>query len=74
MTVKDLIRAEKKEAEEEDRALDELELVNPQADDEEEKLSPDDEMFCTAAGAVSVRPKAGNKSLLRRLLSEADRA
>jgi hypothetical protein len=48
--------------------------VNPQADGEDEKLSPDDEMFCTAAGAVSVRPKAGNKSLLRRLLSEADRA
>lgn len=71
MTVKDLITAEIKESEEEDRALDEIEIVKAEPD---EKLSPDDEMFCTAAGAVSVRPRAGSKSLLRRLLSDADRA
>ena len=71
MTVKDLIRAELKESEEEDQALEEIEIVKAEP---EERIAPDDEMFCTAAGATSVRPKAGHKSLLRRLLAEADRA
>ena len=71
MTVKDLIKAERKEAEEEDKALDEIEAVKP-ADDE--GVSPDDEMFCTAAGAANVRPQGRPSNFLRSLFKEVDRA
>jgi len=73
MTVKDLIAAERRETEEENREEKEIEAVKPPLD-EEEKISIDDEMFCTAAGATALRPKASHKSLLRQMLQNADRA
>ena len=66
MNFRDLMNAERKgteEAAEPDKAVD--------------YLPPDskDDMFCTAAGAASVRPNADKSSgKLRELLNSADRA
>lgn len=71
MTVRDLTKAERKECEEESKALDELELVQAETDG---KVAPNDEMFCTAAGATNVRPSGKSKNFLRQLFKEVDRA
>ena len=71
MTVKDLIKAERKESEEEDRALNEIEAVKPKDDG---GLAADDEMFCTSAGATGVKPSGKSSNFLRSLFKEVDRA
>ena len=71
-TVRDLTLAQRNQAEESEFEGD-LSEADADARGEGNPASVDD-MFCTAAGAASIRPGSRGASKLRELLNKADRA